>query len=71
MRVDADGRIQPGEPLDAGEGALGRGDVPARDEDSFETGQPGAADDLVRVGLEPIRIEVTVAVDEGRQEPVS
>ena len=71
MRVDADGRIQPGEPLDAGEGALGRGDVPARDEDALEAGQPGAADDLVRVGLEPIRIEVTVAVDEGRQERVS
>jgi hypothetical protein len=71
VRVDADGRIEPGEPLDAGERAFGRGDVPARDEDPLETGQPGATDDLVGVGLEPIRVEVTVTVDEGRQERVS
>jgi len=69
--VDADGRIQPGEPLDAGERALGRGDVPARDEDPLETGEPGATDDLVGVGLEPICVEVTVTVDEGRQERLS
>jgi hypothetical protein len=69
--VDADGRVKPGEPLDAGEGAPGRGDVPARDEDPFETGQPGTADDLVRVRLEPICIEVTVTVDEGCQDRVS
>ena len=71
MWMDADGRIQPGEPLDAAEGALGRCHVPAGDEDALEAGQPGATDDLVRVGLEPVRIEVAVTVDEGRQERVS
>ena len=41
-----------------------RGDVPARDEDPLDAGQPGAADDQVGVALEPVRVEVAVAVDQ-------
>jgi hypothetical protein len=65
--MDPDGSIQPGEPLDAVECSLGRGDVPPGYEDPLETGQPGGADDLVGVGLEPVRVEVAVAVDKRGQ----
>jgi hypothetical protein len=71
MRVDADRCVEPGEPLDAGERTFGRGDVPARDEDPLEPGQPGSADDLVRVALESVGVQMAMAVDEGRQERVS
>jgi hypothetical protein len=69
--MDADRGIEPGEPVDAPERALGRGAVPARDEDPLEAGQARATDDLVGVGLEAVGVEVAVAVDESGQERVS
>jgi len=69
--VHADGRVEPREPPDAGERTFRRSDVPARDEDALDAGKPGASDDLVRVALEPVGIQMAVAVDEGRQERVT
>jgi hypothetical protein len=71
VRVYADGRVKPREPLDARKRPFRGGDVPARDEDALEAGKPGASDDLVRVALEPVGIQMAVAVDEGRQERVT
>ena len=64
MGMDPDRRVQPREAVDAAERALRRGDVPAGDKDALEAGQPRRPDDLVGVGLEPIGVEVAVAVDE-------
>jgi len=69
--MDPDGRVQPREPVNARERPLGRRDVPARDEDPFEASQARTADDLVGVGLEPVGVEVAVAVDEPGQARVS
>ena len=52
------------EPIDAVERPLRRRDVPARDEDPLDAGESGAADDEVDVDLEPVSVEVAVAVDE-------
>ena len=41
--------------------------VPARDEDPLDAGQPGAADDQVDVAVEPVGLEMAVAVDEAHR----
>ena len=72
VRVDADRGVQPGETLDEVERATARGDVPARDEDPLHAGQAGRAEDLVRVALEAVGVEVAVGVDQahrGEGEP--
>ena len=62
--MDPDRGIQPRETVDAAERPLRRGDVPAGDEDALEAGETRRADDLVGVGLEPVRVEVAVGVDQ-------
>src|SRR6187397_782554 len=62
--VDPDRGIKPRETIDAPERALRRGNVPARDEDALKAGQTGRPDDLVRVGLEPVRVQVAVGIDQ-------
>jgi hypothetical protein len=69
--VHADGGVDPNEPFDGGERTFRRSDVPAGDEDPLDARQARSADDLVRVGLESVGVEMAVAVDEGRQEPAS
>ncbi len=64
VRMDADGRIQPREAVDERERALGRGDVPARDEDPLDARQARAADHEVRVALEAVGVEMAMAVDQ-------
>ena len=68
VRVDADRGVEPGEPVDA---ARAR----ARDEATFQPGtrirsRPASrarAEDLVGVALEPVGVEVAVAVDEAHR----
>ena len=65
--MDADRCIQPVESVDAGERALGGCDVPARNEDPLQAGQPSRPDDLVRIRVETIGVEMAVGIDETAQ----
>jgi hypothetical protein len=67
MRMDPDRGVEPVEPVDAREGALGGWDVPARNQDPLQAGQPSRPDDLVGVGVETIRVEMAVGIDETGQ----
>ena len=67
VRMDADRGIEPGEPLDEVQCATARGDVPARDEDPLDAGQPGGAQDLVGIALEAVRVDVAVRVDQAHR----
>ena len=67
MWMDPDRSIQPVEPVDAGEGALGGCDVPARNEDPLQAGQPGRPDDLIGVGVKAIGVEMAVGIDQTGQ----
>ena len=64
VRVDPDRGVEPVEPIDAVERPARRRDVPARDEDPLDAGESGAAHDEIDVDLEPVSVEVAVAVDE-------
>jgi hypothetical protein len=65
--MDPDRRIEPVEPVDTGEGPLGGCDVPARNEDPLQAGQPGGPDDLVGIGVEAVGVEMAVGIDETGQ----
>jgi hypothetical protein len=66
MRMDADGGVEPREPVDEGERTVAARLVPARNEDPLDAGDPCAADDEVDVGREPVGLEMAVAVDQAR-----
>jgi len=66
VRMDTDGGIQPGEPIDELERPLARVDVPAGDEDALDAGQARSAEDELDVAIEPVGIDVAVAVDQAR-----
>ena len=68
VRVDADGGVEPREPVHEGERPIRRRGVPARDQDPLDTGQAGAADDEVDIALEAIGVEVAVAVDQAHAQ---
>ena len=70
VRVDADRGVEPRIAVDQRQCPLGRGRVPARHEDPLDAGEAGTADDEVGVALEPIGVEVAVAVDQGHPRMV-
>ena len=62
--MDPDGGGEPRQPGREGDGLLPRRAVPAWDEDTLEARQAGRAEHEVCVGVEPIGLDVAVAVDE-------
>lgn len=71
MRMDADGDVQPLEPFAERERALTRGDVPAGDEDPLHAGVTSGAEDGSNVVLEPICVDVAMAVDQTHKNMVA
>jgi hypothetical protein len=64
VRVDADRDVEPRKAVGQVEGALTRWAIPAGDEQSFDTCQAGSAEDEINVGIEAIRLEMAVTVDQ-------
>ncbi len=64
MGMNADGRIQPRDPLDQVEGPLRGRPVPARHQQPLDACGSGPSGHVVDIAVEAIGLEMAVAVDE-------
>ena len=67
VRVDAHCGIEPSDAPNQVERTFARGDVPPGNEDAFDPGEPGCADDELEVIAEAVGIEMAVRVDQAHR----
>ena len=67
VRVDAHGGVKPRPSRGQLQRPLGRAHVPARDEDPLQAREPRCADDQLDVGIEAVRVEVPVGIDQAHR----
>ena len=70
MGMDPNGGGEPREPLDEPERAPRRLEVPARYQDPLDALAPGRLDDVRDVIVEPVGLQMTVAIDEAHRRIV-